>query len=537
MTHTEPDIDSARLPRHVAIIMDGNGRWAKARGWDRLRGHREGAESVRTVVRACRRLGVEVLTLFSFSTENWQRSEKEVNGLMKLLSRFLKSELREMLDNGIRLNALGEIERFPASVYELLRDVMKQTESNTDMILNLALSYGGRAEITRAARRIAQRVADGALSPEDIGEQLISDNLFTASMPDPDLLIRTGGEWRVSNFLLWQIAYAEIYMVDIHWPDFREKELFDAIRDYQSRERRFGKTSEQIDSEGRTSSILTRPLEERENGDESMLVKRWLTAIVLAALVIGVLLSGWTPLFFAILLIASALSHREYLVMAFPDQGQKPVRAVGIVLGLGVMGRPMFFPDQDSTLFFTCLVVVSFLFFLFWPEDVAGSLNRMGRFLLGLFYAPLLLSLFVYVWRESHATMWIFLTLGVVFMGDSGAFYAGRYFGKHKLYPRMSPKKTVEGSLGGLAASVLFALIFSSLAMEYVRWWECAILAVALNLSGQLGDLFESMLKRSAGVKDSGAYLPGHGGMLDRIDGLLFSIPVLCLYLKYLFQG
>ena len=250
MNHTEPDIDSANLPRHIAIIMDGNGRWAKARGWDRLRGHREGAESVRMVVRACRRLGIEVLTLFSFSTENWQRSEKEVNGLMKLLSRFLKNELREMLDNGIRLNALGEIERFPSSVYELLCDVMKKTESNTDMILNLALSYGGRAEITRAAKRIAQRVANGALSPENIDEQLISENLYTASMPDPDLLIRTGGERRVSNFLLWQIAYAEIYTVDVHWPDFREKELFDAIRDYQSRERRFGKTSEQIDSEG-----------------------------------------------------------------------------------------------------------------------------------------------------------------------------------------------------------------------------------------------------------------------------------------------
>jgi len=268
-----------------------------------------------------------------------------------------------------------------------------------------------------------------------------------------------------------------------------------------------------------------------------MLVKRWLTAIVLAALVIGVLLSGWTPLFFALLVAASALSHREYLIMAFPDREQKPVRATGIVLGLAVMGWPMFFPDANSAIFFTCLVVVSFLFFLFWPEDVAGSLNRTGRFLLGLFYAPLLLSLFVYVWRENHASMWLFFTLGVVFMGDSGAFYAGRTFGSHKLYPRMSPKKTVEGSLGGLAASILFALIFSSLAMGYIRWWESAILAVALNLSGQLGDLFESMLKRSTGVKDSGVFLPGHGGMLDRIDGVLFSTPVLCVYLKYLFQG
>jgi phosphatidate cytidylyltransferase len=266
-----------------------------------------------------------------------------------------------------------------------------------------------------------------------------------------------------------------------------------------------------------------------------MLVKRWLTAIVLAALVIGVLLSGWTPLFFALLLVASALSHREYLVMAFPGQGQKPVRSAGIVLGLAVMSWPMVFPDANSSFFFSGLVLVSFLFFLFWTEDVAGALNRMGRFLLGLFYAPLLLSLFVYVWREDHGSMWLFFTLGVVFMGDSGAFYAGRYLGKHKLYPRMSPKKTVEGSLGGLAASILFALIFSSLAMNYTRWWECAILAVALNVSGQLGDLFESMLKRSAGVKDSGAFLPGHGGMLDRIDGVLFSSPVLCIYLKYLF--
>ncbi len=253
-----PNIDTAVLPQHIAIIMDGNGRWAQSRGLSRVRGHREGAESVRVVVRECRRLGIKVLTLYSFSTENWQRPKREVDALMKLLSRFLKGERREMMERNIRFNVLGEIERFPQSLSALLREVMWETRDNCEMTLNLALSYGGRAEITRAVKAVAEKCVRGDLDPEAITESVISEQLYTASLPDPELLIRTGGEYRVSNFLLWQIAYTELYVTSDYWPDFREEELNAAIADFHKRERRFGKTSEQLRKAGNEHDASSR---------------------------------------------------------------------------------------------------------------------------------------------------------------------------------------------------------------------------------------------------------------------------------------
>jgi undecaprenyl diphosphate synthase len=238
-----------RLPRHVAVIMDGNGRWAKRRGWRRVRGHEEGAESVRVVVRTCRRLGIPYLTLYAFSEENWARPQAEIAALMKLLERFLRRERDEMLERGIRLNAIGSIERLPASTLALLRQVMADTAAGEHMTLTLALSYGGRQEIARAARRLCQEVAAGALRPEEVDERAVAERLDTAGLPDPDLLIRTSGELRISNFLPWQLAYAEFYFTDTLWPDFREAELIQALASYAARERRFGKTSEQIAGE------------------------------------------------------------------------------------------------------------------------------------------------------------------------------------------------------------------------------------------------------------------------------------------------
>jgi len=232
------------LPRHIAIIMDGNGRWAKIRGMTRFEGHREGAESVRVVVQTCRKLGIEVLTLYAFSLENWERPGSEISALINLLVQYLHSERGEMIEKGIRLRALGEIERFPESVQANLNEVVELTKGNQDMTLNLALSYGGRSEIIRATRMICEKCAEGELEPHMITETLFTDYLYTQSLPDPDLLIRTSGEFRISNFLLWQIAYTEIYITPVYWPDFREEQLFEAIRDYQSRERRFGKVSE-----------------------------------------------------------------------------------------------------------------------------------------------------------------------------------------------------------------------------------------------------------------------------------------------------
>ena len=236
----------ARVPRHVAIIMDGNGRWAESRGLPRVAGHEEGARSVREIVRACRRKGVEALTLYSFSTENWRRPKTEVGALMSLLQRYVLEERQEILENGIRLRAIGQIDRLPIFVRTPLKALVRESRDNSGMTLNLALSYGGRAEIVDAVRSLADDVKRGRLRPSDIDEETISARLYTAGLPDPDLLIRTSGELRLSNFLLWQIAYAEIYVTDVAWPDFRSAELDAAFASFGARERRFGKTGAQL---------------------------------------------------------------------------------------------------------------------------------------------------------------------------------------------------------------------------------------------------------------------------------------------------
>lgn len=230
----------------MAIIMDGNGRWAEKRSLDRLAGHQKGAESVRSVVRASREIGVPYLTLFAFSSENWSRPPVEVEALWMLLKDYLNSELREMLGNDIRLLAIGDLNRLPKDVASALSETIKQTSQATAMTLTLALSYGGRDDILQALRRIMVNCREGTLAPEEINESLFSKYLWTANLPDPDLLIRTSGEMRISNFFLWQLAYTEIYVTPTFWPDFDKEELIKALLSYQERERRFGLTSEQI---------------------------------------------------------------------------------------------------------------------------------------------------------------------------------------------------------------------------------------------------------------------------------------------------
>jgi len=235
-----------KLPRHLAIIMDGNGRWAERRSLDRIAGHRQGAESVRQIVRTSRKIGIPYLTLYAFSSENWSRPEVEVNALMALLKDYLRSELQEMLDNGIRLLAIGDLARLPKDVFAALNETVKQTAPGSAMTLALALSYGGRDDILQAIRKIMFNCREGNIVPEDISESLFSKYLWTASLPDPDLLIRTSGELRISNFFLWQLAYTEIYITSTLWPDFGKEELIQALLSYQERERRFGLTSLQV---------------------------------------------------------------------------------------------------------------------------------------------------------------------------------------------------------------------------------------------------------------------------------------------------
>ncbi len=238
--------DTSCLPRHVAIIMDGNGRWAQQRKRPRLYGHKAGADSVRSVVEFCRQIGIGYLTLYAFSSENWQRPAEEVNGLMGILKHYLQSELSDMQKNGIRLLAIGDHSRLPEEVLQTLHSVMQKTRDNKRLTLTLALSYGGRNELVRAVRQLSRKCVDGDLTAEEIEDRHIEEALDTAVIPDPDLMIRTGGEKRLSNFLLWQLSYAEIYFTDTMWPDFRKDAFSAALASFQRRNRRFGKTSEQV---------------------------------------------------------------------------------------------------------------------------------------------------------------------------------------------------------------------------------------------------------------------------------------------------
>ncbi len=237
-------LDPGRIPSHVAVIMDGNGRWARKRMLNRIKGHEQGAQTVRTIVRTTREIGIPYLTLYAFSTENWARPAYEISALMTLLKRFVVSERDEMLENGIRLNVIGQVQRLPDDVRAEIEQSIALTSGNKDMTLTLALSYGGRDEITRAARSIAQMVLKGEIGVEEVTEKTISGLLDTAGMPDPDLLIRTSGEFRISNFLLWQIAYAEIFVTKTLWPDFSKEEYIAVLKDYQERDRRFGRVDE-----------------------------------------------------------------------------------------------------------------------------------------------------------------------------------------------------------------------------------------------------------------------------------------------------
>ena len=242
-------IDKTRVPRHVAIIMDGNGRWAKAHGFDRSVGHRQGVSTVRQITEIADDLGVKYLTLYTFSTENWNRPQAEVDMLMHLVVAAIEQETPDMIKNNVRLTAIGDLNRMPSFARERLEKCFRDTAHCTGIVMCMALSYSSRWELVEACRNIATEAKEGRLDPSQIDDELFSRHLMTSSMPDPDLLIRTGGDLRISNYLLWQIAYSELYFTDKYWPEFSKQDFIDAIIDYQQRERRYGKTSEQVQNE------------------------------------------------------------------------------------------------------------------------------------------------------------------------------------------------------------------------------------------------------------------------------------------------
>lgn len=254
-------IDKSRLPRHIAIIMDGNGRWAREQGHDRLYGHFHGVESVRNIVEGCAELGIKYLTLYAFSTENWDRPQYEVVGLMELLVKTIRNEVDSLSRNNIRLHVIGDINMLPQYAQKELSEALEITSKNTGLNLVMALSYSGRWELLNAVKNIAWEVKKGSLNVEEIDQDTLQHHLCTSGFPDPELMIRTSGEYRISNFLLYQLAYAELYFTNVRWPDFRKANLYEALLDFQARERRFGKTSEQI-----TGPAQTAPAEKQATG-------------------------------------------------------------------------------------------------------------------------------------------------------------------------------------------------------------------------------------------------------------------------------
>ncbi|CAG0908119.1 unnamed protein product [Cyprideis torosa] len=469
------------LPRHVAIIMDGNGRWAENHGKPRLYGHRIGADSVREIVECAAEEGIEVLTLYAFSSENWQRPRTEVKGLMSILQKFLVSELDKMMRHNIRLFSIGERGKLPVRVREKLEQTIEQTANNTGLTLNLALSYGAKNEMVHGVREIARKCLENGMRLSDINEQTISDSLYTRQLPDPDLLIRTGGEHRLSNFLLWQASYAEILFTDIMWPEYRRDAFREALQVYKSKERRFGRTGAQ----------------------------------------------GTFTLFALIVYFFTFYGSFEFIRMD-PAAGLdfRGMFTLSLLMSLPVAG--CFFAQElglsGGLLLAICLGVCQSI--ASYGSDGKGYvlLQRIvfGTVWIGFFSAHLLL-----LWRLPEGRAWLLLLVAITASSDSGAYYFGKHFGKRKLAPAISPKKTVEGALGGILTALVVSGLIAILVLERANWAVLLPMTILLVVVGIAGDLVESMVKRSTGTKDSGGLFLGHGGVLDRVDSLLLSAPLL----------
>ncbi|MEM6963013.1 MAG: polyprenyl diphosphate synthase, partial [Myxococcota bacterium] len=537
------NIEPNPVPNHVAIIMDGNGRWAQNRDQRRADGHRAGADAVRRTVRACRRLGVPALTLYAFSAQNWKRPPHEVSALMYLLRDFLISEREEILNNGIRLRSIGRVSELPDYVHQVLLPLEEESAENTEMTLTLALAYGGQEELADVCRTLAVRAVDGSLDPDDIDCEVVSANLPSAGVGPVDLLIRTAGEQRISNFLLWGIAYAEVVFFDKPWPEFDADDLHSALATYGSRERRFGLVPE---------PEAEKPAEASPPKSQSWLhntVTRVLSAAVLIPVMLALLFWCPKPWWTAFCYVAVTIASFEMMQMKFPEHIASQV--LGVFGSLGLLTSILFF-EASSGLLPALLVhvvaaLVVTLFDARMPEkavtpetglppsnsfgatsgpssttsfDIESAAARMGWSIAGPIYIAGSLSTMALLHRLEQGGTWVILAMSFAFASDTAAYFVGKFAGQRKLYPAVSPNKTLEGSLGGILAAVLVSLFIRGLSLPEIPLVACIILATVAATLGQLGDLSISLLKRSTGRKDTGKIMPGHGGILDRVDAL-----------------
>ena len=452
----------------IGIIMDGNGRWAKQRGLPRTAGHKKGAAVFQDIANYCEELGVSSVTFYAFSTENWKRPLEEVSAIMKLFGEYLLKGFNYK-DRNIRIKFLGDRAALDAKLQKLMNELEEDSAAKTGMTLNIAVNYGGRPEIVRAARQLAQQVAEGTLKPEDITEEMMSDHMYTAGQKDPDFILRPSGEKRLSNFMLWQAAYAELVEMDVLWPDFTRDDLDAAI----------------------TLIAIHEVFKALGFGR-----KEWPMYAVFVPYTLLIMLSSY-QVWRRLVMPASFL-----MVLFF-----------GIYLV--VRNAQVDFAKASGLVMFSGIVIFCFYSFIRLKE---------------------LLPVETYGY---DAMFFILLILCFAWGGDTCAYFAGRAFGKHKLCPVVSPKKTVEGAIGGVLGTMVFGVIatviysiaanrmeaFTRTNIGVSMYVIIALLACVAAVLGIYGDLFASVVKRQCGIKDYGTIFPGHGGILDRFDSVMFIAP------------
>ena len=577
---------NAGRPKHVAIIMDGNGRWAQVQGLPRVEGHRRGVETVRMVSESCTELGIEVLTLYCLSSENWKRPQEELTFLMHLLEQYLIEERRTIMEQGLRLKVIGRRDRLPESVLKEMDTTLAMSAENPGTQLVLAIDYGGRDELANAARQICRDVRDGQLKETEITEETIESRLHTAGLPDVDLMIRTGGEMRVSNFLLWQISYAELFVTQTCWPAFSRGEF----------ERCLGELCRTRPAIRRTFRWSLVSLSGRRR---RMLVDRLRTSAILVSITITLVVldcfayvRGLEGIWLLPLLIFFSIGTAWEISSILLSSGHVIRRSIAVI-GAGVVTMsgtiPLFWFLAEGGYPSDCpvgrlgwipLIAVMTIFGILLSEmryfdrtmltldsdtaaqegkSIAGeTIQRTCAAMFVSMYVGLPMAMLVAT-RLMHADTTsgrfglaaIITLLVVTKVTDAGAFFAGRSFGKRKLIPSLSPAKTVEGAIGGIVAASLAAY----LCLEFLFPWLMAgktdttslgattdtsglsamlstplrgalVLGPAIAISAMVGDLAESLFKRDAGVKDSGSLLPGLGGVWDVTDSLLAaSVP------------
>ncbi len=530
-TSSTRDVPEVRaVPRHIAIIMDGNGRWAKQRMLPRVAGHRKGVEAVRATVRGCIEQGVEYLTLFAFSSENWRRPADEVSILMQLFLRALEQEVAKLDDNDIRFKVIGDISRFEPRIRELIAAGEAVTEGNSRLTLTVAANYGGRWDVAQAVQKLLA-TEPGAL--RGFAPEALEPYLSMAYAPEPDLFIRTGGEQRISNFLLWQLAYTEFFFTDLLWPDFDAGAL--------SRGDRFvsaARASVWTDQRATAScSRLSRVLK-----------TRIITALVLIPLTLAALFGlpprAWGAVTLAVVVVAAAewaelaaLEKRGWLFFVGATLFTGCVLlldpAAGFTSERGWPGPMVSWICGAATVFWLLVA----------PAWLVSGRRVTSRPVLAIVGWLVLIATWVAVVALQTRSPGVLLAMmAIVWIADTAAYFTGRRFGRRKLAPSISPGKTWEGVYGALAAVAIYALLLVPLAaaagstrpldaIAAAIWVALALLLTGLSI---IGDLFESQLKRQRGVKDSGGILPGHGGVLDRIDALTAAMPPAALIAHHL---